>query len=385
MLLPLILFAHLALAQAPQFSDDSHSGRMFSFTLGARGIPSVQVLEPRPGDGYFHTNAPLPSGQIRVQTIFSDDLFWSRDGITYQKLDETLKDSEGRLYSLPAHEGSNYFRVGPSPPHDEAAYYTYEQYLDHMTSLDPGRFLMKRVIGKSVQGRPIYGLGITDRQVRGPKKTLWIQARQHGDEYSHSYIVESLVDHLVDPSPPNEVFRQLRETFFIGIVPMMNPDGAVARSRYNAHGVDLNRTWHESGNYGEEEPEVSAVHATLDRWISRPSQTVIFAYDHHNTYEGDWGYRFDRSTVPQQYFENQDRFVELLTSHDPFQRRSDWQENPGTPGMARVALYLQHSLDILTIETANAFRNNGSQVREEDLREEAIHFANALWAYIGEI
>jgi murein peptide amidase A len=65
------------------------------------------------------------------------------------------------------------------------------------------------------------------------------------------------------------------------VIPEMNPDGVAADSRYNAHGVDLNRNfpyeWSQSSTSGSKvlsEPESKAMAAFLDKY--RPHTVVIF-------------------------------------------------------------------------------------------------------------
>ncbi len=94
----------------------------------------------------------------------------------------------------------------------------------------PTAVISKRVIGTSVQGRPIvaYRLGEPD----SPKDpTVVLISTMHGDEPATRQILQA----LRDGGP------------IIGIdlwvVPTHNPDGLAAGTRKNAHGVDLNRNY----------------------------------------------------------------------------------------------------------------------------------------------
>ena len=111
----------------------------------------------------------------------------------------------------------------------------------------------KKLIGRSVQGRPImaYRLGEAGAPVRV------LLASMHGNEAAPSRILTALVDgpeiHGID----------------LWVVPTYNPDGRVAGTRKNAHGVDLNRNFpyrwrdldgnYESGPRPASEPETKAV------------------------------------------------------------------------------------------------------------------------------
>jgi len=90
-----------------------------------------------------------------------------------------------------------------------------------------------KVVGTSVQGRPIYRLDLGT----GPVKVLmWSQ--MHGNE---STTTKALFDflHLLEADP--EVGSSLLSRFTFCVLPLLNPDGAAAYTRVNANGVDLNR------------------------------------------------------------------------------------------------------------------------------------------------
>jgi hypothetical protein len=82
--------------------------------------------------------------------------------------------------------------------------------------------------GRSVQGRPIRALRVGSP--RAPIRVLVVGAI-HGDELAG----EAIVRRLRRAHPPRDVQLWLVDT--------VNPDGAAARRRQNAHGVDLNRNF----------------------------------------------------------------------------------------------------------------------------------------------
>jgi len=129
--------------------------------------------------------------------------------------------------------------------------------------------LEMRVIGHSVQGRPIRAWHLGDPT--SPVKAVFIAA-MHGNEAQPSRILRNLRDgrpiHGAD----------------IWVVPAMNPDGVQRHTRRNAHGVDLNRnfpvSWipqggsYYSGPEPASEPETRAMMAFLAE--IRPSYVVSF-------------------------------------------------------------------------------------------------------------
>jgi len=88
------------------------------------------------------------------------------------------------------------------------------------------------IIGKSVQGRSIVAQWFGS----GSKMTLFV-AGIHGNEKSSVYTMESWLNELeahADKIPSGHS---------IVIITKANPDGFSSNSRYNAHGVDLNRNF----------------------------------------------------------------------------------------------------------------------------------------------
>ncbi|RLV47486.1 DUF2817 domain-containing protein [Nocardioides mangrovicus] len=131
-----------------------------------------------------------------------------------------------------------------------------------------GTVLETRVIGHSVQGRPIraYHLGEPGKPV------VVVIATMHGDETASRRILLS----LVHGTPVRGVD--------LWLVPTYNPDGAAHHRRVNAHGVDLNRNYpykwqrltghYNSGPRPASEPETKAMMAFLQQ--VRPLRVVSF-------------------------------------------------------------------------------------------------------------
>jgi murein peptide amidase A len=128
----------------------------------------------------------------------------------------------------------------------------------------------KRVIGHSVQGRPIVAYRLGKRGKKVP--TVVLISTMHGNEPATRQILQELVD--------GEPVRDLD----LWVVPTYNPDGLAAGTRKNARGVDLNRNYpyrwadldgnYESGRGPASEPETKAMMGFL-RTV-RPDHILSF-------------------------------------------------------------------------------------------------------------
>ncbi|MGS2764448.1 M14 family metallopeptidase [Sinomicrobium sp. M5D2P9] len=89
------------------------------------------------------------------------------------------------------------------------------------------------VVGHSVAGQPIYLYRIGS----GSKKVLmWSQ--MHGNE---STTTKAVMDFLVFLKQGGETADEILEQCTLYIIPILNPDGALAYTRVNANEIDLNR------------------------------------------------------------------------------------------------------------------------------------------------
>ena len=105
--------------------------------------------------------------------------------------------------------------------------------------------LVKIDICKSIAGVKIYALkfGVqsdADHRGIGKKKSLVFMARQHPGETPGSYVIEGVIEALIN----FKNIEQLKRQFIIYVIPMVNPDGVIyGNYRTNLAGSDLNRRW----------------------------------------------------------------------------------------------------------------------------------------------
>lgn len=108
--------------------------------------------------------------------------------------------------------------------------------LDHISPLlkkHENKFEIKE-IGKSVLGQPINVVRIGNGNL---KILMWSQ--MHGNESTTTKAVFDLCNLLADDESPD--IKNILKSCTIAIIPVLNPDGAMAYTRLNANEVDLNR------------------------------------------------------------------------------------------------------------------------------------------------
>jgi len=98
------------------------------------------------------------------------------------------------------------------------------------------------IIGKTVQGRDVPMVTVTDLQTPDSgKKLVWLQAREHAWEAGTSYVMEGALRFITADDP---AARALQEKVIFKFVPMVDLDGcANGQVRCNANGYDVNMHW----------------------------------------------------------------------------------------------------------------------------------------------
>jgi hypothetical protein len=121
-------------------------------------------------------------------------------------------------------------------------------------------------IGDSVELRNIWAMKITDNpDIEENEAEVCIMGAHHGNEFMSVEIPLKMARYLAENYGIDPNVTYLVNNREIWIVPMVNPDGIMVGSRYNANGVDLNRDygyqWDGSGGswYPFSQPETQAM------------------------------------------------------------------------------------------------------------------------------
>ncbi|MFT6915054.1 MAG: murein tripeptide amidase MpaA [Motiliproteus sp.] len=175
--------------------------------------------------------ASYPQGWEDYQAVASyDRKSWFRVPTRYEGKEQ---ENEGEL-------------IIEHRPEQNAVYYAYfapyswERHQDRLAFIQQYSQVAVDSLGSSLEGRDLDLLRIgtsTDSPLR-----IWVTARQHPGETMAEWLMEGLIDRLVDSADPVSCALLERAVFYL--VPNMNPDGSVrGHLRTNAMGVNLNREW----------------------------------------------------------------------------------------------------------------------------------------------
>ena len=154
--------------------------------------------------------------------------------------------------------------------------------LDSLATVYPT--ICKRLqIGTSEEGRPIWVLKITDNiDIEEAEPEFKYTSTMHGDEVvPMEFCMEFIYDILEGYTAKNDTMNYIVDNTELYIMPLHNPDGNEAGSRYNAHGVDLNRVFPER-IYGQENTPVGeeAEVAAMINWCNE--HNFVLSSNMHN-------------------------------------------------------------------------------------------------------
>lgn len=157
--------------------------------------------------------------------------------------------------------------------------YTNRDLARLLDSVKAERGVECEVIGKSVQGRDLPLLTITDPAgSRKQRKVVWLMFRQHSWEAGSSWVGEGAVRFLVSSDP---IAARIRKDIIFKILPMQDPDGVFRGGvRFNAYGYDLNRNWDVVDPV--KMPEITAARSAIFKWADQGGRIDFFLSLHND-------------------------------------------------------------------------------------------------------
>ncbi len=239
--------------------------------------PEVEPVNPSPWYGFKVVSDKKKTINVYLNYTYASHRYWpkvSRDGLRWRTLEarKIKKYRKGRKVRLRLSVDSKPLWVSAQEILNNRQYDLWNR---HMARKD---FVNLFVMGKSVQGRPVYKLETTGKWDKGKPANVVLVGRQHPPEVTGALAMMPFVETILSDSI---LARRFREAFRIIIVPNLNPDGVAGGNwRTNANGVDLNRDW---GPFTQ--PETQLMRTELDRFRSDKDGKLRFMLDFHSTYE----------------------------------------------------------------------------------------------------
>lgn len=154
----------------------------------------------------------------------------------------------------------------------------FDQIRAEISTLAGSDYAKPLILGVTEQGRPIFGIAITDPAAAVENKArIVIVAGQHGNEPAAAFSAAELAIRWAN----DEAFADLRQNAVVMIIPVANPDGLAVGTRHDSSGLDPNRDWNRRSLI-----ETATIARTIDRW--KPHLIL----DEHEWSQTD-GYIFD--------------------------------------------------------------------------------------------
>ncbi|QTA93843.1 Peptidase M14 domain-containing protein [Desulfonema magnum] len=126
------------------------------------------------------------------------------------------------------------------------AYHSYSELTSELKATETAHPDICRLynIGNSEQGRELWFMKITDNpDIEEDEPEVKYISTMHGDEPVGTELSLNLIRVLTDEYGTDPRITALVNEIEIWIMPLMNPDGYMSQSRYNAKGRDLNRSF----------------------------------------------------------------------------------------------------------------------------------------------
>ncbi len=170
-------------------------------------------------------------------SITKDTLpFYSSDQVTWHPVEEGTYDPAIPKLQFEIKAPADRFWIGHVPP------YTTVNFRELLHAVSSSSYVRVTSVGKSVEGREISLVTITDSAVPdNAKKVIWLMFRQHAWEAGSSWTADGLIRFVISSNP---AAVGIRRGAILKILPLCDPDGVVHGGvRFNQYGYDLNRNW----------------------------------------------------------------------------------------------------------------------------------------------
>jgi hypothetical protein len=334
---------------------------------GAKQQSLTIDLVDLPGEYNYRPNG----GAVTGDTV----PWYSEDNRHWQPIEMAEYQADAPLLRLHLKPRADRIWIAHVPP------YTNQDLQRLLAGFKQHPALRQQVVGKTVQGRELLLLTITDeRAPAAPKKVIWLMFRQHSWEAGSSWAGEGALRFLLSADP---VAAEMRRTAIFKIFPLCDPDG-VARGgvRFNAHGFDLNRNWDAVDE--AKMPEIAAQRKAVLAWVDAGRRVDLFL-SLHNTETAE--YLEAPPDADGRYRALTAALFKLLSESRGFAptrppQAATASTTPGQPGRMTVVqgLYNDRQLPAFLIEQMiTKHPKLGRQPTPEDRQQFGADLARAMW------
>src|SRR5690606_11778611 len=230
--------------------------------------------------------------------------------------------------------------------------YSYERHQDLLAAVQVHPLACLEHLGETLDKRDLTLVKVGDGDSK--KRSIWITARQHPGETMAEWLVEGLLNSLLDEDNPTAKLLLEKANFYI--VPNMNPDGSVrGHLRTNAVGTNLNREW--ANPSLEKSPEVFHV-------INKMEETgVDLFYDVHGDEALPYVFLAGSQGTPSyndRLAHLRDKFSDVLKlASADFQSEFGYDiDAPGTANMTIATHWVAERFDCLANTLEMPFKDN---------------------------
>jgi len=319
--------------------------------------------------------------QANRGAITKDTLpFYTSDQVHWLPVEEAVYDASVPSLQFKIKAPADTFWVAHAPA------YTTQNLAKLLKDVSPSGAVKESVVGKSVEGRPIPLLTITDPSVPDDgKKVIWLMFRQHAWEAGSSWTGDGLIRFVTSSDP---IAARIRRETILKIFPLCDPDGVVDGGvRFNRHGYDLNRNWDLVDPV--KTPEIAAERRAVLDWVDS-GKRIDFFLTLHNTETNEYLNAGPEATPSQRALLQ--RVFDLWSAGSTFAAAQPpismaTTTTPGKPGRMNVIQGLYHDRHIPGFEVEMRIVKHpklGHRPNVEDRQRAGKELIQAIWKGLEE-
>jgi murein tripeptide amidase MpaA len=362
---------HLRCAVKGQFDQD-HRNRQadwyyFELTNLPRELVTIDLVDLA---GEYNYAGPAYSVTADVRPVYSyDDIHWTH--FADQQVSWDAREPHLSLQFTPEHDHVWIAHVEP---------YTCRDLANLLISFSSSPYLEERSVGRTVEGREIPLLTITNRSVpERQKAVIWLMFRQHAWEAGTSWVADGAVRFLLSSDARA---AQIRDRVIYKIFPMADPDGVVQGGvRFNLNGFDLNRNWDTPDR--QKMTEIWAQRKAILDWVDSGHRLDLFL-SLHNDEDNEY------LEAPGMFKALGDRAYQELASKSSFNPTGPLRDpgattTPGKPGRMTVdqGLFNDRKLPAMLMEQMIEYNSKLGRVpTAADRRQFGAELVRALFVAV---